>query len=121
MGLLSNLLQSQEQKDAEEERRLIRFESSIGRDLFGKIPAGHDREFFCLDAGTWVWHESWKDSSGKELKLSAHYKVKPSGIVKSLNGGPFKPITEKEKVHLLSAIKSYISKVSESYNKMIQE
>ena len=39
------------------ERQLIELESEIGRELFGPIPAGHQRDFFCLDAHTWVWHE----------------------------------------------------------------
>ena len=31
------------------DRRLIEMESRIGRELFGPIPAGHRRDFFCLD------------------------------------------------------------------------
>lgn len=31
------------------ERELIQRESTIGRELFGPVPEGHRREFFCLD------------------------------------------------------------------------
>ena len=44
---------------AMKERQLIRRESKIGSQLFGQVPSGRSREFFCLDERTWVWSESW--------------------------------------------------------------
>ena len=41
------------------ERELIQLESEIGAQLFGEIPKGHRREFFCLDEKTWIWYEEW--------------------------------------------------------------
>ena len=41
------------------ERDLIRLESEIGAQLFGPLPKGRRREFFCLDASTWIWHEEY--------------------------------------------------------------
>ena len=46
------------------ERDLLRQESKIGANLFGPIPKGHRRDFFCLDEATWIWHEEWKDEKG---------------------------------------------------------
>ena len=47
------------------ERELITLESEIGSQLFGPIPEGHRREFFCLDEKTWIWHEEWLDEIGR--------------------------------------------------------
>jgi hypothetical protein len=59
--------QSQAQKQADEYRKLIRREAKIGGTIFGPVPAGHRREFFCLDEHSWVWHEEWIDKAGIKL------------------------------------------------------
>ena len=56
---------SQEDRRAELYRNLIRHEAKIGGILFGLVPEGGRREFFCLDARTWVWHEEWIDENGQ--------------------------------------------------------
>ena len=45
------------------ERELLALESEIGSELFGEVPKGHRREFFCLDEKTWMWHEEWRNFS----------------------------------------------------------
>ena len=47
------------------ERELLTLESEIGGKLFGPVPAGHRREFFCLDEKTWIWYEEWRDETKK--------------------------------------------------------
>ncbi len=37
------------------ERDLLRHEAKIGGELFGPLPQGGRREFFCLDEYTWIW------------------------------------------------------------------
>ncbi len=69
------------------DRQLIKLESEIGRTLFGEIPIGHTREFFCLDAETWVWYEQWLDEYGKEKNHTIRYEMHPNGILKVQNGG----------------------------------
>lgn len=69
------------------DRQLIKLESQIGRTLFGEIPKGHTREFFCLDADTWVWHEAWKSQDGKQQSQTVRYEVRPDGILKVENDG----------------------------------
>ena len=67
---------------------LIRLESEIGRTLFGPIPEDHHREFFCLDADTWVWHEEWKEQETGKLKSNTiRYEVHQNGVVKVQDGG----------------------------------
>jgi hypothetical protein len=67
---------------------LIRLESEIGRTLFGSIPEGHHREFFCLDEDTWVWHEEWKNQkTGKLNSRTIRYEIHANGVVKVQDGG----------------------------------
>jgi hypothetical protein len=88
------------------ERDLIRRESEIGRTLFGPIPKGTKREFFCLDETTWVWHE---ESNGK-AKVT-RYMIKPTEIVKSVNGGQYERLSAKEAENFRNATQIYAEKV----------
>jgi hypothetical protein len=54
------------------ERELLQLESEIGAKLFGEVPAGHRREFFCLDEKTWIWHEEWIDPKTKNTSRRQH-------------------------------------------------
>lgn len=69
------------------DRQLIKLESEIGRTLFGEVPKGHSREFFCLDAETWVWYEQWLDKSGKPKSHTIRYEVHNQGIIKIQDNG----------------------------------
>lgn len=69
------------------DRQLIKLESEIGKTLFGEIPKGRTRDFFCLDNDTWVWHEQWRDENGKEKSQTVRYEVHPDGILKVEDGG----------------------------------
>jgi hypothetical protein len=90
------------------ERDLIRLESEIGRDLFGPIPAGHRREFFCLDDHTWIWHEEWIDAATGKLKaLTTRYEVHPNGILKVQEGQPYKFVEGQELQNLAVATRLY--------------
>lgn len=85
--LLNGALQQRAQnRFADLRRDLLRHEARIGGTLFGPIPAGHRREFFCLDEHTWVWHEEWIDAAGQTKHRTTRYDVRPDGILKSQNG-----------------------------------
>lgn len=90
------------------ERDLIRRESEIGRTLFGPIPKGTKRDFFCLDETTWIWHE---ESNGK-AKVT-RYLIKSNEIVKSVNGGQYERISVKEAENFQYATQAYSQKVDE--------
>lgn len=95
------------------ERDLIQLESEIGRELFGPIPDGHRREFFNLDAQTWVWHEEWIDAeTGKMRVLTTRYETHPNGILKVQDGQPYKFVEGQELVHLTTAIRMYYERVA---------
>src|SRR5579884_2440980 len=81
----------QTQRRAEVERALLHYVARIGGEVFGPIPKGRRREFFCLDPRTWVWHEEWKDEHGKWRTMTTRYDVRPTGIVKSQSSGAGNP------------------------------
>ena len=103
-------------KEAEKYRQLIRREAEIGCKLFGPIPQGHRREFFCLDRHTWVWHEEWTDKSGVYRVRTTRYDVRPDGILKAQDGHGYQPVTLEEADRLVEAATLYEQKIkSELY------
>lgn len=100
------------------ERDLLRQESKIGSQLFGPIPKGHRREFFCLDESTWIWHEEWKDEKGVERQATTRYEVHPNGILKVTEGPRYQFIEGEELDNLVAATRLYYEKVArEIYNR----
>jgi len=94
------------------ERDLLRMESAIGRDLFGPIPAGHQREFFCLDARTWIWYERWLDpQTRKQQEQTTRYEVHSNGIIKIQEGQPYIVLEGQELENLKTAVQIYHERV----------
>lgn len=91
-------------------RNLIRHEAKIGGQLFGPVPAGGRREFFCLDRHTWVWHEEWVDKTGVRQTKTTRYDVRPNQIIKSQNGH-YQPVDKTEATRLIEAAKVYQKRV----------
>lgn len=92
------------------ERDLINAESAIGRELFGPIPDGHRREFFCLDEHTWIWYEEWTDG-GKQHLQTTRYEIRETGIMKATGSGKYKPVTGAELENLIMAMQLYYEQV----------
>lgn len=88
-------------------REAIREEAKVGGRVFGPVPDGVRREFFCLDERTWVWHEEWKDEQGKERIRTTRYDIRPQGIFKAQNGHAYQPVTRQEARNLVAAVKRY--------------
>ena len=110
--MLSKLLDSvlgrnEDQKRAEAYSEAIREEAKIGGTLFGPVPEGTTREFFCLDPYTWVWHEEWTDEQGKYQIRTTRYDIRPGGVYKAQDGQPYRPVSEKEAYNLLQAVRRY--------------
>lgn len=100
------------------ERDLLRKESKIGSGLFGPVPKGHRREFFCLDESTWIWHEEWKDEKGVERQSTVRYEVHPNGILKVTDGPRYQFIEGEELDNLVEATRMYYEQVArEIYNR----
>ncbi len=102
--------QRQADRKADLYRNLIRHEARIGGSLFGTVPKGRRREFFCLDEHTWVWHEEWTDIQGQTHVQTTRYDVRPGSILKSQNG-KYQHLAYPEKVRLLEAARQYQARV----------
>lgn len=92
--------------DDNRRREYLRREAELGATLFGPIPAGVTRNFFCLDETTWVWHESWVDANGQVQHISTRYDVYPNTIIKTQNGKPM-AMTVEELENFTQAVGAY--------------
>lgn len=106
----SRIKAKQTQRESALLRKLIRREAQIGGELFGPLPEGHRREFFCLDRHTWVWHEEWTDQDGLKQIKTTRYDVRPDQIIKSQNGN-YAKVGEPEARRLQEAVKIYKQRV----------
>jgi hypothetical protein len=95
------------------ERELIQLESEIGSQLFGDIPKGHRREFFCLDEKTWIWYEEWTDpQTNKRHTMTIRYEIHSNGILKVQEGARYSFIEGAELQNLLAATTMYYEQVA---------
>ncbi|MBP9132365.1 hypothetical protein KBF61_04495 [Candidatus Saccharibacteria bacterium] len=94
------------QSDVQKRRELIRAEAALGAKLFGEVPEGHTRSFFCLDRNTWIWHETWLDDSGQKLQVTTRYTVYPNTVIKTQNDVQM-PMSFQELQTLNTAVKAY--------------
>ena len=121
MNLLPKILpRDDKQRLADIERSLLRYEAQVGSHLFGKIPKGHRRQFFCLDEHTWIWHEEWKDVKGKRQDVTTRYELRPSGVLKIQDGKTYQRISQNEAQHLFQATEIYRQKVNREYDRILQ-
>ncbi len=102
---------SDQTKEAKLYRDLLRHESKIGGQIFGPLPKGHRREFFCLDEHTWIWHEEWKDEHNVNRVQTTKYEVRPGGIVKHQEGKGYHYVSPEEAKKLYKAARIYEQKV----------
>ncbi len=94
-------------------RDLIRMESRIGGQLFGPVPKGHRREFFCLDKDTWVWYEEWLDpTTRKMVSTTTRYEVHDNGVLKVQEGQPYTFVEGQELTNLVWAMHMYYEEVA---------
>lgn len=121
MALLKKIVstksnQKREEREAELYTALIRREAKIGGELFGPVPEGTRREFFCLDEHTWIWHEEWINDSGKRQIRTTRYDIRPNAILKAQDGQNYQPVSDREAVHLRNAVLNYNKRIrSELY------
>jgi hypothetical protein len=106
-------------RDAQIMRNIIRDCAHMGGTLFGPVPKGTRREFFCLDERTWVWHEEWKDASGTNHARTTRYDVRPHGIYKAQDGQPYQPLTKEEATRLYLAAYQYDQRIHEKFDPLL--
>jgi hypothetical protein len=100
---------SREQRYANANRALLHYLAWRGGKIFGPMPQGVRREFFCLDPHTWVWHEEWTDERGQHRAVTTRYDVKKQGILKSQGVNSYQRLTEQEERNFRAATKQYIA------------
>jgi hypothetical protein len=105
-----NKQRASEQQRAEAYKSLLHWSAKIGGELFGPIPKGTRREFFCLDERTWVWHEEWNDKSGRHI-VTTRYDVRPNGIYKSQGSNSYQALSTEEARNLYNAINLYYQRI----------
>lgn len=94
------------------ERELIKLESEVGSTLFGVIPNGHRREFFCLDERTWIWHEEWLDAKHKLATSTVRYEISDRGVLKVQEGARYAYLDGEELQNFGVAIRMYYEQVA---------
>lgn len=120
IGLLPKVLpRNKQQRQADMEHRLITMEAEIGGKLFGPIPKGHKRHFFCLDEHTWIWQETWMQN-GQRHTVNTRYKIRPEGIIKAQDGQGERWISLEEARNLDRAVQMYHQRVNAMYQRMLQ-
>lgn len=108
MGLFTSSQQKLAQRRAEARRSLLHYGARLGGEVFGPIPKGHRREFFCLDRHTWIWHEEWKDPQSRQYQVvTTRYDIHPSGILKSQGNNTYQRLTDQETQNLYRAMQIY--------------
>ncbi len=103
--------EAHDNREADLYTNLIRHEAKIGGELFGPIPEGGKREFFCLDKHTWIWHEEWIDANGSHRMKTTRYDVRPDGVLKAQDGQHYQKVSKPEAERLLQAARLYKEKV----------
>jgi hypothetical protein len=108
MKILSNLVQQKlEERRANMYRSLLHYAAKMGGQLFGAIPQGTRREFFCLDEHSWVWHEEWTDAQGRRQVVTTRYDIRPNGVLKSQGGNSYQRLDIREARNLYKAVLLY--------------
>lgn len=100
-------------------RELIKRESEIGSNLFGYLAPNRRREFFCLDAKTWVWHEEWQDHRGAH-QVTTRYEIHGNNVLKLQGDAQAELVRGEELTNLYNAAKSYyIASAAQVYNRPV--
>lgn len=93
------------------ERGLLELESKIGAELFGPIPAGRRREFFCSDEKNWIWYEEWQDELGATQSATVRYELHGDGVLKIQEGARYSYLEGAELENFIKATKVYHDRV----------
>lgn len=121
MNLLPKILpRTAAQDEASLERSMMQREAEIGGKLFGPIPKGHTRQFFCFDEHTWIWHETWKDSKGHQKSVTTKYETRPNGVIKYQDGQGYQRLTLEEARNLYQAVGLYHERITADYQRMFR-
>lgn len=93
---------------------LIKKEAALGGQLFGKVPANRNREFFYMGNDTWVWNESWQNGSGQKFTQTVQYRILPTRIEK-IQSGQSTPLYDMQEIsNLVVATRWYYQLIAKN-------
>jgi hypothetical protein len=90
---------------------LIKREAQLGGTIFGPVPKGHERQFFCLDSHTWIWHESWMNGR-QNMSITTRYEVRGDQVFKVQQNQPMRQLVGAELSNLAKATQLYDELIS---------
>lgn len=93
------------------ERELLTLESEIGARIFGPVPEGMRREFFCLDEHTWIWHEEKLDKKSP-ASHTIRYEINEHGVLKVQEGARYNYLEGDELRNFAVAVRMYYEQVA---------
>lgn len=93
------------------ERELLALESEIGAQIFGPVPEGVRREFFCLDEHTWIWHEEKLDKKDPAVN-TIRYEINQHGVLKVQEGARYSYLEGDELKNFAVAVRMYYEQVA---------
>lgn len=93
------------------ERELLTLESEIGAQIFGPVPEGMRREFFCLDEHTWIWHEEKLNKKSPESS-TIRYEINEHGVLKVQDGARYNYLEGDELKNFAVAVRMYYEQVA---------
>lgn len=93
------------------ERELLALESEIGAQIFGPVPQGMRREFFCLDEHTWIWHEEKLDKKNPQPN-TIRYEINEHGVLKVQEGARYSYLEGEELKNFAVAVRMYYEQVA---------
>lgn len=103
------------------ETELIQRESEVGSTVFGFVAPNRSRQFFNLDANTWIWYEAWEDHKGKHA-VTTRYEIHGDNVLKIQDDRPAELVRGGELENLYQATKAYYYKVAaEVYRRPIPQ
>jgi hypothetical protein len=79
--------------------------------VFGAVPAGHRREFFCHTPTEWFWHEEWTDEYGMAKRQTVQYLVSGGQVLKKQAGQMNKALLGAELLNFTRAARKYLREV----------
>lgn len=112
-------MQNESERKAKLYRDLLKHEAKIGGELFGPVPQGGRREFFCLDEYTWIWYEEWTDKNKQLQSRTTRYDVRPQGITKIQDNNSYQELSDDEALRLFNAMKTYERRVKAELYKAV--
>lgn len=94
------------------ERELLTLESEIGSRLFGPIPDGHRREFFCPMITLGSGMKNGSDSKKKLERSTVRYEISDQGVLKVQEGASATAISQEEPENFYVAVRMYYEQVA---------